>query len=419
VRILLTGCSGFIGSHLVPALRAQGHEVICAVRGGAHGESLRSIRVDFTQDVDAKTWIPRLAGVEAVINAVGILRESRAQTFEAIHVRSPQALFDACVAAGVRRVVQVSALGADQDASSRYHLSKRRADEHLAGLPLDWTIVQPSLVFGPGGTSARLFMGLASLPWIALPGDGNQIVQPIHIEDLVAGIVAVLESPGALRRRIAFVGPESMSLRTFLCELRRGMGLGNSRFVPIPLGWMRLVARLPIGGLLDSETLGMLMRGNFGDAAPLQELLRRRLREVRAFVPPSYASPLRMAAELQWLMPLLRWSIGLVWIATAVVSFGVYPVESSVTLLARVGVPAVAAPLLLYGAAVMDLIFGIGTLFLRKRRMLWLAQIAAIALYTLIITWRLPEFWLHPFGPILKNLPMLAGILLLYRLERR
>jgi hypothetical protein len=90
-----------------------------------------------------------------------------------------------------------------------------------------------------------------------------------------------------------------------------------------------------------------------------------------------------------------------------------------VTLLARVGVPAVAAPLLLYGAAVMDLIFGIGTLFLRKRRMLWLAQIAAIALYTLIITWRLPEFWLHPFGPILKNLPMLAGILLLYRLERR
>jgi hypothetical protein len=74
-------------------------------------------------------------------------------------------------------------------------------------------------------------------------------------------------------------------------------------------------------------------------------------------------------------------------------------------------------PLLLYGAAFMDLAFGIATLALRNRQWLWFAQMAVILLYTLIISVRLPEFWLHPFGPLLKNLPMLAAILVLHELE--
>jgi hypothetical protein len=67
----------------------------------------------------------------------------------------------------------------------------------------------------------------------------------------------------------------------------------------------------------------------------------------------------------------------------------------------------------------MDLAFGIATLLVSRRRYVWLAQIAVIALYTVIISVRLPEFWLHPFGPLLKNLPMVAAIVVLYHLERR
>jgi hypothetical protein len=82
-------------------------------------------------------------------------------------------------------------------------------------------------------------------------------------------------------------------------------------------------------------------------------------------------------------------------------------------------VPRALAPAMLYGAAFMDLAFGFATLLIEHRRFVWLAQAAAILLYTIIISAKMPEFWLHPFGPLLKNLPMLAAILLLYHLEGR
>ena len=109
----------------------------------------------------------------------------------------------------------------------------------------------------------------------------------------------------------------------------------------------------------------------------------------------------------------------MVWIVTGIVSLGLYPVELSYQLLERVGVPRPLAPAFLYSAAALDLAFGLATLLMRHRKPLWLAQIAVILGYTAIITARMPEFWLHPYGPLLKNIPMLAGIYLLYRMERR
>ena len=94
--------------------------------------------------------------------------------------------------------------------------------------------------------------------------------------------------------------------------------------------------------------------------------------------------------------------------------------EDSYRLLERSGIPAMLAPLMLYGASALDLAFGIGTLALppRWRRPLWLAQIALIGFYTVVIALRLPEFLWHPYGPLSKNLPMLAAIWLLYELEK-
>jgi uncharacterized protein YbjT (DUF2867 family) len=151
MNVLLTGASGFIGSHLADALRAAGHVVIAARREIDAGTA--AVQADFTRDISARDWLPKLVGIDAVVNAVGILREHGAQTFERIHKRAPQALFTACVAAGVRRIVQISALGADRG-TTRYFLSKRAADDYLATLPLEWTIVRPALVFGPGGRRA-------------------------------------------------------------------------------------------------------------------------------------------------------------------------------------------------------------------------------------------------------------------------
>ena len=131
MNVLLTGASGFIGSHLARALRAADYVVIEARRDVAAGTA--AVQADFTRDLSAREWLPKLRGVDAVINAVGILREHGDQTFERIHKRAPQALFTACVAAGVRRVVQISALGADLGVT-RYFVSKRAADDYLTCL---------------------------------------------------------------------------------------------------------------------------------------------------------------------------------------------------------------------------------------------------------------------------------------------
>ena len=423
MRILLTGASGFIGRHLHEALHRRGHVVVAAGRtplpGTRHDEF---VFADFAHDFGVNDWIPRLQNIDVVINAVGIVRETSHATFEAIHVRTPSALFDACVATSVRRVIQISALGADAGARSEYHLSKRRADEHLTGLPLAWTLVQPSLVYGPGGASARLFTALASLPYIPLVGAGAQALQPVHIEDVALGICTLIEKGWGQQAVIPFVGPVPVMLREYLAALRGSLDLGQPRYIRVPLGIMRVTARvaelLP-GSLLGTQTLDMLSRGNTGDARPLQEILGRPARAPDRFITSGAVEAERVLALTHWLLPLLRYSIALVWIVTGIVSLGLFPVRASYDLLARAGVVRALAPVLLYGAALMDLGFGVATLLLERRRFLWLAQTAAIVLYTAILSVKMPEFWLHPFGPLLKNLPMLTAILLLYQLERR
>ncbi|NLG76617.1 MAG: NAD(P)H-binding protein [Xanthomonadaceae bacterium] len=416
--IFLTGATGFIGRHLASALRAAGHRVIEARRRVS--DPALHVAADFTRDLNASDWIPRLANVDCVINAVGILRERGDQTFDRIHTQAPRALFEACVHAGVSRVIQVSALGADTGASG-YFRSKHAADEVLASLPLDWTIVQPSVVYGPGGTSARLFTLLASLPVIPLPGRGTQSIQPIHIDDVTAAIVALVsQSDPHSRARVALVGPRKLELREFLTQLRSAIGLRRTRRFGVPMPLMRLMASIAQWlprSLLDRETLAMLEAGYTADPSVTHSLLGRKPREVSAFVEPRYRDATRQQAQLTWLLPLLRVCIAAVWIWTGIVSLGLYPVEESYALLARVGVDAAFAPLLLYGAALLDFAFGIATLALSRRRLLWLAQMALIVGYTAIITIKLPEFWLHPYGPILKNLPMLVGIYMLYVLE--
>lgn len=418
--ILLTGSTGFLGSRLLPLLRARGHRVVCAGRRGQPGCDF--IAADFAHDSEKSHWVARLSGVDAVINTVGIIRESRGQTFARLHSETPRALFAACAEARVRLVVQVSALGADEAATTPYHLSKKAADDFLATLPLRSRIVQPSLVYGPEGASARLFRMLATMPLAVRFGSAPQPVQPIHVDDACQAILALLEETGGPRSmRVPLVGPAPLPFIGYLATLRRALGLGRLRVLPLPGAVARGAAWLGgfvPGSPLTPDTLRMLARGNTADPAMTSRLLGRPPRAVDKFITHPQAE--RRAAQLDWLLPLLRISLAIVWIWTAFVSAFVWPVEDSYRLLERSGIPAMLAPLMLYGASALDLAFGIGTLALppRWRRPLWLAQIALIGFYTVVIALRLPEFLWHPYGPLSKNLPMLAAIWLLYELEK-
>jgi len=430
MRILLTGASGFIGQHLLPALLREGHQVVCAVRTPRHSADphLTHVQADFVHDTEKSVWAARLNGeggpVDAVINLVGIFRESGSQTFERLHLETPRALFAACAASpSVRTVVQLSALGADEEANTRYHLSKKAADDYLASLPVHAYIVQPSLVYGKGGASARMFKMLASLPLALRFGSAPQLVQPVHIDDVVEAILGLLRNrlplpPGATARRVPLVGPQALPFTDYLAALREALGMGRLRVLPLPGVLARATAKvgrwLP-GGLLDEDALRMLDRGNAGDPGPITELLGRAPKPIAQFITDPQAE--RTLAKLDWLLPTLRWSIVAVWLMTAIVSYGLYPVAASYDLLARTGIPPALQPLMLYGAASFDLLLGLGIAFLPRRRPLWLAQLGLIGFYTIVIAWKLPEFLLHPYGPLTKNLPMLAAIWLLYELE--
>jgi uncharacterized protein YbjT (DUF2867 family) len=390
VEIVVLGGRGFIGRAVVRALRSAGHDA-------------RTPIVDFARLRSPAAWREVLGAADAVVNAAGIFREGSGRTFDLVHDEAPRALFAACEAAGVRRVVQVSALGADAGAHSRFHRSKKRADDDLASRALDWAIVQPSLVFGPDGASARLFCLLASLPVVPLPGDGAQRVQPIHVDDLAALVLRLLEREPA-RARIAAVGPRALTIREWLATLRAQIGLPPARMVPVPRGLVRLA--------IGREALGMLERGNTAEPTTAPA------RPPEAFVAPGEGALLRQRARLDATLPILRVTVALMWLWSGVVSLGLYPAEESLAMLARVGLHGFLATAALYGAAALDVAIGL-VLFLKTGRWIWWAQLVLICAYTAILTAFLPELWLHPFGPVFKNVPLAAAILLLWALEER
>lgn len=425
MHVLLCGATGFIGRHLGRRLLDAGHTVVAVARDPQRVDrrfASRAVAGDLAADLTVQPWLARLAGIDAVVNAAGILREQGSQRFDTLHVRGPKALFEACVEGGVPRVVQVSALGADAQSRSLYHRSKHAADEHLLSLPLSATVVQPSLVYGPGGASAGLFKCWASLPLVPLPVHGQQLVQPVHIDDLVEAVQRLIEQGDAAPARIAIVGPSPLTLRRYLEQLRKGLQLPPAHVVEIPRAVVQAavaVGRHWPGALVDRETFEMLERGNSAPADDLGRLLGHMPRAVDDFIAPETAGMERSQARLAWALPLLRVSLAAVWIVTGLLSFGLYPVADSYALLARLGITGAWASLALYGAAALDLAIGIATLAMPRRVLLWWLQIAVMLGYMVLITWALPEFWLHPFGPILKNLPMLAAAGLLLALEKR
>ncbi len=350
MRILLTGASGLIGGQLLAALRARGHTVVAAQRrpctAAAHACGVPpSLAVDFADAPAPAWWLPHLQGVDVVINAVGILRERGRQSFAALHEQAPTALFRACAGSRVRLVVQVSALGAHAGARARYHRSKHAADAVLRALPVPSAIVQPSLVYAPQGTSAAFFNQLAVLPLWLLPA-GRPQVQPVHIGDLVEAVVRLVEAAGSHAppqgsRTVACVGPAPLALGDYLDQLRHALGAGaRPPMVALPqrlcLALGQLAGHWP-GSLVDRETVGMLLQGNTADAGAFAALLGRAPRPVAAFLAPGTAEPARQQAWLAWLLPLLRLAVALVWIWTALVSLGLYPVAQSLQLLAEFG----------------------------------------------------------------------------------
>jgi uncharacterized protein YbjT (DUF2867 family) len=269
MNVLICGAGGFIGGHIARQLRAAGHLV----------REARRPPVDFSRDLAVEDWLPRLDGIDAVVNAVGVLRETRQRPMQAVHHLAPQALFNACAQRGVRRVLHVSALGIDGN-QTLYARSKLQAEEalrelHARGL-LEPTILRPSIVYGRGGASTQMFMGLAQLPVLLLPAPALRArVQPVAVTDVAAACVALLESASP-PLQLTCVGPQALPLAEFIASLRQQLGKGAARAYAIPEWMTRWSAgvgdHLPFQPWCN-ETLAMLQQDNVGDVVAFAELL--------------------------------------------------------------------------------------------------------------------------------------------------
>lgn len=274
MRIFLTGATGFIGGHILAALLARGHHVTCLVRPGTRWHPTHPHTQPTVGDwLVPASWQAAIPGHAAVINSIGIIRERPGASFAAVHTVAPLALFQAAAASGVSKIVQISALGADEHAISRYHRSKYAADRHLAQLGVPYVVLRPSIVYGPGDHSMRLFARLAALPITPVPGDGQYRLQPVHVTDLVRAVVAAVERPHLHALTIDVGGAQALPFTAILHTLAQQQGQPHgARILPIPWPIMRLAAALTdaLNGLgpITSEELGMLRRGNTTTLAP-------------------------------------------------------------------------------------------------------------------------------------------------------
>ncbi|MGD1877324.1 MAG: SDR family oxidoreductase [Kiloniellaceae bacterium] len=420
MRVLLTGANGFIGAHLTAAFLAAGHRVVAAVRQPAaflaRFPEAEAVSADMNRDTAPAAWLPRLDGVDAVVNCAGVLQGGHGQDMAAIHHRAPAALFDACLEAGVDRVIQISAISADAAAGTEYALSKKRADDHLQGLDLDWIVLRPSLIYGEGAYGGTAMLrALAAFPVVTpLVGSGGQAFRPLHVEDLAETVLLCLERRDLVRRVLEPVGPALETLGSIIAQYRAWLGRPPARPLHLPLPLVRFVCR--IGDLfgrgpLTTTSLKQIEYGNAGhETGFIGTIGFQPTRLARRLAAHPAQSQDLWHARFYLLRPLVRGVLVLLWLVSGLL--GLAGLQGfALPLLTAAGLPAGLATGMAVGASLLDLAIA-GLLVVNWRpRTTGLVQLAVIAGYSAILTVIDPALWLDPFGALLKNLPVMVLVL--------
>lgn len=274
----LTGSTGFVGGHIVTKLLEQGYTVKCLVRDPDAAQDLaqRGLRL-YRGDVTVPGSVDRefFAETSSLIHLVGIIREVGKMTFEKVIFEGTRTIVDLAVALGsIEKFVHMSALGTGADATSDYHRTKFQAEEYVKNSGLNYTIIRPSLIYGPGGELIETLIKLVRYCPIVPALTGGQL-QPVYVRDVAACFVDSLTNPRSDGRTISIGGADRLSLRQIIETLLRV--LGKTRLVmTIPTPLVRapaavmeaLLPRPPI----TREQLTLLEGDNTCDLAEAEEV---------------------------------------------------------------------------------------------------------------------------------------------------
>ncbi|MBI3857913.1 MAG: complex I NDUFA9 subunit family protein, partial [Planctomycetes bacterium] len=253
--VAVVGGTGFLGRHVVAALRAAEWEVRPLSR---------------RTGCDARKLDPEaLRGCEAVVNLAGIKREEGDQTFQAVHVDLVARLVEAMRTAGVRRLVHISVVVARAAPELPYHDTKWRGEEIVRASGLDWTILRPGVIYGAGDDLlSHLAVMINAAPVFPIVGDGSAPMMPVHAGDVAAGVVGALRNPESAGKMFEIVGPERLALRDVVARAAEALGR-PVRILPTPVALMKLPVRIMEAlmkkPLSTRAQLAMLVEGLAGD----------------------------------------------------------------------------------------------------------------------------------------------------------
>lgn len=273
MKVFLTGSTGFVGQGVLENLLSANHRVRCLVRDPSRlkqSDKVEVIRGDIT---DPKSLEGKISGSDAVIHLVGIIREipGKGVTFERVHFEGARNVIDAAVGAGVKKFVLMSALGVRSDAAARYHRTKYRAEEYLKASGLKYTILRPSLIYGPHDHSINTFVEMVrKLPLVPVIGNGKYKLQPVSLHNVAQGVVKAVETEKYVDKTYEVGGSEQMEYNTILDRIAEVLGKSVTK-VHQPLFMMRPVISVmerfsffPI----TSDQLTMLLEDNICDEKP-------------------------------------------------------------------------------------------------------------------------------------------------------
>ncbi len=274
--ILVIGGTGFIGRHLVARLAESGQQVRVAARGSRQGALPEGVEAVHADVVTGEGLAEAMTGVDKIAHLVAIIIEKGNQRFDGVIRGGTEGVVQQAERAGVKKLVYVSAIGAAPDPKFPYWHAKWAAEQLVSGSGLDYTILRPSLVFGP---EDDFFNRLADMvrrsPLVPIAGNGKTKFQPLGVDDLVTCIAACLAKGTHDRQIVEVGGPEYFTYNELIDVISAALGKRRPR-VHIPLWLMRPAARM-LQIVLSSppvttDQLAMLAKDNVTelDAVPRQ-----------------------------------------------------------------------------------------------------------------------------------------------------
>ncbi len=322
MRILVTGATGFLGHNIVKKLLNQGHTVFGVTHSNKETivKDLFYITKDFNTATSIDSWMLDLEDIDVVINTVGILAESRNNKFINVHTKTPIALFEAAKACHVKKIIHISALGADKNTKTNYQRTKLATEEYVQNITdVDWVILRPSWMFGFDGEGTQFFAALANFPVLGLPYQGSVLMQPVYVKDVAEVITQIATTHNTESNKIYEIGgPEDNSFREIMLKLRSYSGIKNQLSITPPFSLLKFATKT-ISKISPNSFLGtslpQLAHDNITEDSTIwqqTQIKPQSLSDVLALNPITQNFKTRV--KLLFLQPILRLALALFWL---------------------------------------------------------------------------------------------------------